>query len=200
MIAPSPRPPPRANPLESSSRRSSILSLRGSWSKRMSPLPIAPGLTDTLRGISSVGNFGQSAFFHTEETVKDTLNVIETLLLDVSADVEAVAKHFLTDPIHNAKLFAQIRQILQIAGLPVWLRRAGRSARPAKHVTQDLAEDVAARRLPARRTCLSLWYLDWPTGFAGKWYLNRSTADDHWLDASLLNALLQLLQDLAEKV
>jgi hypothetical protein len=38
------------------------------------------------------------------ETIKDTLNVVEMILLDVSTNLEAIAEHFLSNVVHRTEL------------------------------------------------------------------------------------------------
>jgi hypothetical protein len=130
-----------------------------------------------------------------EETVKDALNVVDVILLDVSTNLETIAKHFFSNTVHRTELPAQIRQVFHFPGLPGWLRRTRRATGTAKQVTQDLAEDVAARRLRTGRHRFALparhGDLDRTALPAGQRNLNGSASDDDRFDAPFLNALLQ---------
>jgi hypothetical protein len=133
----------------------------------------------------------QSAPLRAEEAIKNALDVVQMVLVDVPADVQAVAKHRFTGA-HHTELLGQIRQVLRSGRLPRSLRHADRPAgAAAKDVTQDLAEDVAAGDLRTGRSRLSSgdWYLDAPPT-ARDWNLSRSASDDHGLYPPLLYALL----------
>ena len=126
-----------------------------------------------------------------EETIKHALNVVEVILLNVSTNLEALAKHFFSNAVHHTELPGQIRQVLHLPGLSGWF------ASTAKQVTQDLSEDVATRHLRTGRDRFALpaghRILDRPGLPAGHGNLNGSASDDDRLDTPFLNALLQLL-------
>jgi hypothetical protein len=106
-----------------------------------------------------------SASLSAGRAIKDVLNVVEMALVDVLAVLEPISENGCARAAHHTELPRQLRQISH--GAPwrlrrcLWhlrhlsaaslrhLRRLCRavSGRAAKHIAQNLAEDVAARNL-----------------------------------------------------
>src|SRR5262245_18735339 len=124
------------------------------------------------------------------------------VLLDLSADLEAISEHRGTGTSHNAQLPAQIGQVLHLGRRAGSWRHTSGAAGPAKHVAQDLAEDVSARHLGSW-SGLSARHGDphRPAALPARHgYLEGPAFNDHRLDASFPDALLELTQNMAEQV
>src|SRR5262245_27271555 len=123
------------------------------------------------------------------------------VLLDLSADLEAISEHRGTGTSHNAQLPAQIGQVLHLGRRAGSRRHRSGAAGPAKHVAQDLAEDVSARHLGSW-SGLSARHGDLhrPALPSRHGYPEWPSFDDHWFDASFPNALLEFTQNMAEQV
>ena len=128
----------------------------------------------------------------TEEPVKDALNIIEMVLLDILAMLEPVSKQRGARAAHPVKLLRQIRQVLQRRRrrLPS-LRHLEAAAAPdgsPQNIAQDLAEDVAARHLWSARSRRLRAGLS-----AG--YGNLHRPDNNRFDAALADPFLHLAQE-----
>src|SRR6516225_9279387 len=129
-----------------------------------------------------------SAPLRTEEPVKDALNIIEMVLLDILAMLEPVSKQRGARAAHSVELLRQIRQVLHRRRRRLLsLRHLDAAAAPdgsPQNIAQDLAEDVAARHLVRHLRSVR------PGGHraalpAGHGYLDGPSADDDRLDAAL---------------
>jgi hypothetical protein len=80
-----------------------------------------------------------------KEAIEDVLDIIQLILLDIAANLEPISKHGRACMVHDPELLGQIRQVFHLRRLPGLLRPSGGTTRPAKHIAQDLAENVAAR-------------------------------------------------------
>src|SRR5262245_21498664 len=69
-----------------------------------------------------------------EESLEDAFDVVEMLLLDVPANVQAISEYGLTGTPHRAELLAHVRQVFHLRGLARWNARD--AARTAEHVAQ----------------------------------------------------------------
>src|SRR5215510_1897068 len=123
-------------------------------------------------------------------------------LLNIATNIEAITENGLTSAAHDTELPAQIRQVLRLWGLSRSLRNTRAAGRATEHVAQDLAKDVTARhrrtgwawpRLPARRGDL-----DGASRPSWRGHRNAPASNNHGFDTTLLDPLLQLLQDLTE--